>query len=629
MPAVASSLHPRALTASALLAALCGCALESPPGNPDRVGGQRNFAEHVVAASAGACALMRGGQVACWGAADAAEVARSDAPVRLVARERTELGGATAIATSDAQTCWGDRDGALRCSDPAGATLRLAAGSSPIVDVAIGDAHVCALRASGAVACVGENDHEQLGTAGSGTELTLGVTHALAAAADRTCAVVDDGVVCWGASWSRRHASASPLPVALATLARDIALSDSAACAAADGAVECWTDAGSPPEPVPGVERASRVALWGTDACAIVPADTAPAAVWCWSLASGAPTNVHRDDRFAGAVDLAVGDGFVCAVRTTGAVVCAGNNDSGQLGRGADGATATPTEVGTADGAWALADGYWCSLDAAGALTCVGQSTHRTLGPDAPAFGAAVVSAVAGRSLRVSGRAACVQTADHSFTCWDGARGPDSMVELSADDVATGSAFCTLAGGLVRCGAPGEAALGDSERRGVVLGSDAHLVETGSAQGCAATGTEVLCWGSDRQPVAVGVGAATALCVGETLACAATADDVRCWAPGGTAEVVSQGPVAELACGDRHACSLDAAGAVRCWGASDRGQTGEPRPSGTVLLGATRIAAAVDTSCAGLATGAVLCWGVLPFVEDAFSAEASPVVGLP
>ncbi|AKV04756.1 hypothetical protein AKJ09_11419 [Labilithrix luteola] len=78
--------------------------------------------------------------------------------------------------------------------------------------------------------------------------------------------------------------------------------------------------------------------------------------------------------------------------------------------------------------------------------------------------------------------------------------------------------------------------------------------------------------------------------------------------------------VAQLAAGEHHVCARMSDGAVRCWGADDRGElgalpAGEPQAdAGTPravggLANVTQISAADSTTCARLEDGSIRCWG--------------------
>ena len=78
----------------------------------------------------------------------------------------------------------------------------------------------------------------------------------------------------------------------------------------------------------------------------------------------------------------------------------------------------------------------------------------------------------------------------------------------------------------------------------------------------------------------------------------------------------------QLVAGFWHACAISRAGALRCWGANNRGQLGYghlldvgddelPRTAGDVSAGARveRVALGFEHTCAILSTGRVRCWG--------------------
>lgn len=97
--------------------------------------------------------------------------------------------------------------------------------------------------------------------------------------------------------------------------------------------------------------------------------------------------------------------------------------------------------------------------------------------------------------------------------------------------------------------------------------------------------------------------------------------------------VIDVADAAELACGDYHTCARLSSGGIQCWGA--RGQQGagpskpgEPENSAHAVVGVTdavRVAAGGAHTCAVLASGKIVCWGDLPFIDGEASLREVPV----
>jgi alpha-tubulin suppressor-like RCC1 family protein len=231
-----------------------------------------------------------------------------------------------------------------------------------------------------------------------------------------------------------------------------------------------------------------------------------------------------------GAVALAAGDGFTCALRDEGGVVCWGRNDMGQLGRGSTGSAEPPGPVAGLEAQDAVVAGrqHACALSQ-GSVRCWGMAVDGQVGPQA---GAAFVTTpkpvdLGGpvQALAAGGYHTCARMRDGGVRCMGandsgqlgtgGGGRPDDRrptpapflgVE-AADALALGSRFsCVLvSGGGASCaGYNGQGQLGDGttrlRRRAVpVQGLDRpRTLAAGSAHACAILhdGT-ITCWGAN------------------------------------------------------------------------------------------------------------------------------------
>jgi hypothetical protein len=330
------------------------------------------MAGNFVAVSVGndfACALTTSGAVQCWGSNS--QVASSAYPVTVPGLES----GVTAISAGDLYACALTRYGAVQCwgSD------QFTGGASPvtvvpglergIVAVSVGSAadspsvafSACAVTASGAVQCWGDNTYGQLGNGAGGrfsgsnvpvpvTGLDNGVT-AVSVGDSDACAIAAGGAVqCWGDNTYGQLGidpmtlAFSAVPVAVPGLTSGVtavSVGDRAACAlTAGGQVTCWGDAwgfvsfdatgvAGPwgPVPVPGLSSGvTAISVTENDGCAL----TAGTGVVCWGE-DVSPGNVYPPMTVAGlgsgATAIAVrGAGYqlgACAV-TGGGVECWG-----------------------------------------------------------------------------------------------------------------------------------------------------------------------------------------------------------------------------------------------------------------------------------------------------------------
>ena len=269
--------------------------------------------------------------------------------------------------------CWGGNP-FLRLGDPNHPATSFQLGR-PADRLAIGDHHAC-LVYDDTVACWGSNLMGQLGSYQPSetcidrpcarepvTIQGLPATRTVTAGTFHTVVLAEDGTVwCWGAGSSGQcGAPADPVLEGprriegLPTVTAVAAGGQQSFAVTSDGSVFAWgsTDNGrlgidtdlpaiARPALVPGLGGpVSVVAAGGAHTCALL----ADGSVECWGdnrfgqLGDGTSDSRPQPAPVQGigepVVELAAGDAFTCALTSSGAVVCWGWNDSGQLGQGA------------------------------------------------------------------------------------------------------------------------------------------------------------------------------------------------------------------------------------------------------------------------------------------------------
>ncbi len=308
---------------------------------------------------------------------------------------------------------------------------------------------------------------------------------------------------------------------------------------------------------------------------------------------------------------------------------CWGNNSSGQLGNGGgSGNQLTPVDVSGLTGVTAIAVGsrHSCALTG-DTVKCWGANSWGQLGtgfPDGELTPADVVGLAGVTAITAGEDHTCARTSAGAAKCWgfnlNGQLGDDSTNSaISPTDVSGLSSGVTaisagvahtcavVAAGAVRCwGANEFGALGDgtTTQRQVptpVSGlTGITAVTAGAFHTCALTsGGGARCWGRNHEGQ---LGDGT---TGREL----TAVNVVGLSSG----------VGAIAAGARHSCSLDAAGAVKCWGWNLSGQLGNGKPGNDRIAPVTvtalgsavvnRLTAGDGHTCALTTAGAVKCWG--------------------
>jgi len=229
----------------------------------------------------------------------------------------------------------------------------------------------CAVLSNGAAKCWGFNSNGQIGNTTPGIDrtypvavsgLSSGVT-AISAGGFHSCALLSTGAVkCWGYNGNGQlgdgSTTNSSIPVAVSGLSSGVtAISTgySHTCALlSTGAVKCWGDN-----------------LKGGIGDGSTTNSSIPVAVL--GLSSGVTA-------------ISTGGRHTCALLSTGAVKCWGNNDNGQLGDGSEASVTprtTPVSVSTlSSGVTAISAGYnhTCAFLSTGAAKCWGDNSEGELG---------------------------------------------------------------------------------------------------------------------------------------------------------------------------------------------------------------------------------------------------------
>jgi alpha-tubulin suppressor-like RCC1 family protein len=266
-----------------------------------------------------------------------------------------------------------------------------------VTQLGVGGAHACVRIADGTARCWGSNYAGELGSGtvgdagfdgGNGAiPATPAVTGVAAVAAggvgqtdDFSCAVLAGGSAsCWGSNRYGQLAlvseagvdlAAHPDPGAVAGLSgiEDVRCGGWHACAllAGGGGVSCWGsnaqgqlaqfDAGtftSTPglAGLPAAMPVTQIATGQFHTCALLADGT----VWCWGedsegqlgrlLDGGSMQDQHPApvQGLSGATQIAAGNFHSCAVLEGGLLLCWGQNDHGQTGRGPGGAMVEPS----------------------------------------------------------------------------------------------------------------------------------------------------------------------------------------------------------------------------------------------------------------------------------------------
>ena len=564
------------------------------------------------------CALLLNGTVKCWGLNYFGELGNgtfisSETPVAV-----SGLSNVTAISAGAFHTCallsngqmkcWGyNYYGQLGLGTTGNAPFpNLVTGlDGPVVAIAAGYMHTCAVLSGGSVQCWGMNDTYQTGNSSTTSNVLvpyqvpgLSFVTSIAAGYYHTCVLeVTATIYCWGDNASGQ-------------LGNNTTVSSAAP-------VESWIDA--PKALVAG----------GNHTCALLAYS---GEVMCWGdiINSTAPNYVNG---LTGAKAISAGSTQVCALLYSGGAQCWGYNSYGQLGNDSTvDSLATPVSVSNLSFASGISAGgiHTCAAISDGTVQCWGYGGLGELGDNNTASSTIPTPVLsdfipdAGVRKIVSGaNHTCALLGDGTAACWgsnfDGQLG-------NGTNYATYNAAPTPVADLT------------------------HIIDLAAGQNhtCAlmADGS-VACWGHDTysslpgcgqynpcmfQPVVVGnVTHAIAISAGGNHTCALIYDGTAdCWGQNESFQNCAPANVNQLGCGIpvanvsqlsaisagfNHTCGLYANGYVTCWGNNvsyDLGVSSDPYDTPVTvsnLAFVNSISSGWEFSCATQFTGTVQCWG--------------------
>jgi alpha-tubulin suppressor-like RCC1 family protein len=260
-----------------------------------------------------ACALLRGGEIRCWGGENSGELGNRDhgsggskfEPIAVTFPAPRAISGtrATAVSISGHWSCALISDGTVRCwganpfrempiAEQSSVKPVAVPGLAAVKSLAIGSYHGCVLLDKGAVQCWGYDGEGERGDGtidgvSSGTPVApvgLPPITALSAAesqgSSNTCALSATGDVwCWGKK------QAAPKQVAGVKGATSIAAGSNQDCAIAGGQVSCWWAPSGEVKPIAGLDHAVQLAVGDTRVCVIRDDQS----LWCADTSAGTP----------------------------------------------------------------------------------------------------------------------------------------------------------------------------------------------------------------------------------------------------------------------------------------------------------------------------------------------------
>jgi alpha-tubulin suppressor-like RCC1 family protein len=439
---------------------------------------------------------------------------------------------------------------------------------------------------------------------------------------DFTCALSSSRVFCWGRNEFGQLGDGSASPSLVTT-----------------------------PVQVTGLPPVVAVSAGGFHACAIDVASV----MWCWGynkngeLGTGTTTNsakplkVSGGHLFSDVSEAGPGSGFTCAIDTSGAVYCWGNNVDGQLGNGTTTERHVPVKVSNLQAPAveiaAGGDANACVLLSVGSVLCWGGNDFGQLGngTKTPSHVPAQVTGLTGgvTAITTGTGHTCAIRSGGALVCWGNNRWGElgdgttknRLVPMPVSGLASGVQQVS-AGGTHTC------ALINGTAIVVDCWGDSYLGELGNgdyAQGRPYPTPQAV-FGLSGNPA--GGAEPVQVSAGESHTCAViSTGQVECWGDNTHGEVgdgtlgnrgiptlvigLSTGPQSVTE-GGWAGCAQSQTLSASCWGSVD-GNDFNPHTSATAVTaltgGVAQLSAGGVDACALSTTGALRCWGLNSYGE--------------
>lgn len=274
------------------------------PGGAMTVPGDLGAVTGLASGGFHACAVLPSGAVRCWGT-DLGGSTTPPAGLR-VGRPVADYGTNTvcAVRVNSAGVCFAGQLIENAFPDDLGPVLKIATGGS----------HACAIKLDGTVQCWGVDNYGQ-----ATVPPDLGPVLDIGAGGYHTCALkIDSSVVCWGTP-----PPAIAVPGDLGAV-QQLSSGEATNCVLeAAGTVRCWGYDGGGQATVPGdLETTTSVTAGSTHSCAHL----ASAAIRCWGPAEDPVTTPLGGS----VIGVWSGGSHACALSTDGSTGCWGDSSGGK-----------------------------------------------------------------------------------------------------------------------------------------------------------------------------------------------------------------------------------------------------------------------------------------------------------